>query len=113
MKAERWQQVEHLYHAALERQPEQRAAFLAEACAGYEELRREVESLLAYRSRAENFIDVPAFEVAAEMMADEQDDKVAAGQTIGRYQIISSLSAGGMGEVYLAHDTTLRRKVAL
>lgn len=48
MKAERWQQVEQVYHAVLERDAEERAAFLAAACAGDERLRREVESLLAY-----------------------------------------------------------------
>ncbi|MDQ3257657.1 MAG: protein kinase, partial [Acidobacteriota bacterium] len=112
MKAERWQQVERLYHAALECEPESRAAFLDEACAGDEELRREVESLLKYESRAERFIEAPALEVAAEMMAEEQTS-VMVGRIITHYRILSLLGAGGMGEVYLADDTTLRRKVAL
>ena len=72
MKAERWQQVEHLYHAALECAPESRAAFLDEACAGDKELRAEVESLLKYESRAERFIESPALEVAAGLMAADQ-----------------------------------------
>ncbi|MBA2647637.1 MAG: protein kinase [Pyrinomonadaceae bacterium] len=112
MKAERWQQVEQLYHAALEREPESRAAFLDEACAGDAVLRGEVESLLRYEERAERFIESPALEVAAGMMA-EDGTPVMAGRRISHYKIISSLGAGGMGEVYLAEDTALGRKVAL
>jgi len=113
MNSEQWQQVERLYHVARERDAEERAAFLTEACAGDEELRREVESLLRYEDRAEDFIGSPALEVAAKIMADGQSATVPIAQMINQYKLISSLGAGGMGEVYLAQDTRLNRKVAL
>src|SRR2546425_11679565 len=112
MTRERWKEIERLYQAALEREPDDRAIFLEEACAGDEALRREVESLLAYKTRAENFIESPALEVAAKALAQDQTN-LAVGQAIGHYKIMSLLGAGGMGEVYLGEDTKLGRKVAI
>jgi serine/threonine protein kinase len=112
MRAEQWQAVERLYHGALERGVEERAAFLREACGSDEELRREVESLLAYEDRAKDFIENPALEVAGELMADGRQSLVA-GQSLNHYTILGLLGAGGMGEVYLAEDTRLKRRVAL
>jgi len=109
---ERYQQIARLYHAALELQPGERAAFLDQTCASDAELRREVASLIASDEEAEDFIETPALEVAAELIAREEAES-AVGQQLGHYQIVSLLGAGGMGEVYLAKDTKLDRKVAL
>jgi eukaryotic-like serine/threonine-protein kinase len=112
MKAERWQQINDLFQSAAERAPEERAAFLDGACHGDEALCREVESLIASYERAENFIESPAFEVAPELLTN--DTAVAlVGGSIGHYRIESLIGAGGMGEVYLARDELLGRKVAL
>ncbi|MGH9843345.1 MAG: serine/threonine-protein kinase [Blastocatellia bacterium] len=115
MTPDRWKQVERLYHAALEREPESRAEFLDEACAADEELRREVASLLAYDDRPASFIEAPVLEVAARELATlsgAQTQPIALA-LIGAYQILSPLGRGGMGEVHLALDTRLGRKVAV
>jgi len=65
MDSERWQHIERLYHSVLEKKVNERAAFLDQACAGDEGLRREVESLLSYAGAAADFIETPALEVAA------------------------------------------------
>src|SRR5262245_11003338 len=113
MKDERWRQIEQLYYSAREKDGKDREAFLANASGGDEELRREVESLLAYENQAEQFIELPAVEMAARMMAENTRAKVIAGQMIKQYKIIAPVGAGGMGEVFLAEDTRLNRKVAL
>ncbi|HEY3139342.1 MAG TPA: protein kinase [Blastocatellia bacterium] len=112
MQAERWRQVDALFDAALERDASERTAFLNEACAGDEALRREVESLLAAHERAGDFIETPASDSSAESAIKEKTCLIA-GQRIAHYEIISRLGAGGMGEVYLARDTKLTRNVAV
>jgi TolB-like protein/Flp pilus assembly protein TadD len=112
MTPERYKEVGQLYRAVLELAPEQRAAFLAEACGGDEALRQEVESLLGYEAQREGLIDQPALEVAARAMAAEPPPSLVS-QQVAHYQILSLLGRGGMGEVYLARDTQLERPVAL
>ena len=112
MKPERWQQIDKILEAALEREECDRADFLEEACAGDEPLRKEVESLLTADKQAENLMEAPAAEMVAEGFARDQVGSLA-GRQIASYKILSLLGAGGMGEVYLAQDSRLDRKVAL
>ncbi|HEU0210264.1 MAG TPA: protein kinase [Candidatus Udaeobacter sp.] len=112
MKPQRWQQINDLFQSAVERAPEERAAFLAQACHGDEGLRRELESLIALDERVENFIETPAFEVAPELLTNERTGAMM-GALIGHYRVESLIGIGGMGEVYLARDEQLGRKVAL
>src|SRR6478672_11624727 len=112
MKPERWKQVNDLFQSAVVRAPEERAAFLDESCYGDEGMRREVESLLTSHERAENFIEIPAFEVAPELVPNDSGDALV-GKLIGHYRIESLIGVGGMGEVYLAQDERLGRKAAL
>jgi serine/threonine protein kinase len=134
--------IERLYHAALERKTDEQTAFLAKACAGDEALRGEVESLLRCDARAKNFMEAPALDLAAQLLAEEQEQsKKAGGQAaemfgpapdasigpaplesgllsttpilIGDYRLLRKLGEGGMGVVYEAEQQNPRRSVGL
>ena len=111
MTPERWRRVDELFHSALEREGAERAAFLAEACAGDEALRGEVEKLIAAHEKEGSFIDSPAYADTELLVGDQA--ALTAGQRLGPYRVISHIGSGGMGEVYLAEDTRLGRRVAL
>src|SRR6266550_7347795 len=112
MTPERYQQIDQIFQAALELNPEQLPAFLDEACSGDERLRKEVESLITSERGGLSLIDEPAFDMGADVLASDEPE-LAAGEHVDRYEILSLLGSGGMGEVYLAHDEKLDRKIAL
>ncbi|HEY8224380.1 MAG TPA: protein kinase [Pyrinomonadaceae bacterium] len=108
MTPERWQQIKSLLDSALQLDPVERDAFLDEACSGDTVLRGEVAALIESHAHAENFIESPAFELMAESLVATD---LVAGYAIGPYQIINRVGSGGMGDIYLAEDTRLGRKV--
>jgi eukaryotic-like serine/threonine-protein kinase len=116
MNADRWRQVERLYDAALALPAAERAKFVRDACAGDEDLRRELSGLLEAEQKVGDFMESPALALAARAVAREAaaaEQSSLAGRELGPYRIEKLLGAGGMGEVYLAEDAKLKRKVAL
>ncbi len=112
MKPEHWQQIDELFQTVVELEPERRGAFLDGACTGDQALREEVEAMLASDTDEWDLIERPALEAAAPFVADDHP-QLAPGQHIAHYEIVSLIGRGGMGEVYLAKDKTLNRRVAL
>src|SRR5512138_1149083 len=103
----RWNKIEEVFNAALQRKPEDRANFLNQSCAGDLALYEDVKALLTSYENDDSFFEDSASALAAEMFADR------VGETIGPYEVLSQLGSGAMGIVYLAQDIRLGRKIAL
>ena len=110
MTADRWKRVADIYDSVVVLPPAARGTMLDEACGSDADLRREVESLLEARGEAGSFLSLSDLR---DHICDLSDSEAAPGSTFGRYQVLSVIGAGGMGEVYLAQDAELNRQVAL
>ena len=104
--------IEEIYYAALEKSLAERADFLKQICGDDDQLRREIESLLSFDEQAADFIETPPEDIAAAIFTKKPDETLI-GKTLNHYRVLSILGAGGMGEVYLAEDTRLDRRIAL
>jgi len=111
MTPDHWKEIERLYLASQRLPPDKRANFLATSCRN-EEMRRKVEALLAERENAPSFLEGRGLDMAAEIISSDQG-RTLVGRTLGHYEILALVGAGGMGQVYRARDRKLDRDVAL
>lgn len=111
-KSDRWKRLETLFYESLGLEPAARAHFLEDSCRDDAELRKEVEALLDEVDKPMDILKQPVFEEAQRIVAESRRTPLAPGAGIGHYEIISLVAQGGMGQVYLAKDTTLQRQVA-
>lgn len=109
---ESWKRIKEIFQSAQELSPAERSEFLDQACGDDKSIREEVEAMLTADASNDDFLTIPAYEFAAEMLANEETE-FSAGQKVGRYTILCPLGAGGMGQIYLAEDSQLNRKIAL
>ncbi len=107
-----WQKVREIFDAALRRRPEERPGFVNEVCGDDKTLLAEVESLLSSLGSADSFMETPAVAKVAHMI-EVETKKLKTGKCFGHYEIMNQIGFGGMGEVYLARDKKLDRKVAI
>ena len=112
IRDERWQRIKEIFTSVQSSAPGERAGLLDEACRDDKFIRSEVESLLAADETNDDFLNAPAYEFVAGMLAEEEKG-LAVGLDIGRYRILGVLGEGGMGKVYLALNISLGKKVAL
>lgn len=110
---DRWKRLDALFYGCLELPPEARSAFLEQNCADDQELRTELEALLRDVEEPMDFLQQPILEAAHELVAHSEPTRLTPGSRLDHYEIISLFATGGMGQVYLAEDTTLKRRVAL
>lgn len=101
MNQNQWEKLDELFHAALERESEARGLFVAEACAGDEGPRRELESMLAHHGQANSFIETPAYALEVETVVGDEHGNDASqsliGKTLGSYKVLNKLGQGGNG----------------
>src|SRR5262245_14617901 len=111
MTPERWTKVKKIFEAAVDLGPSERTAYLLSVCGDDDSLYKEVMALLNASEKDGSFLDSPAYTATVNLLIPPQE--LEPGKEIGHYRILSTLGKGGMGEVYLAHDAKLDRKVAL